>query len=137
MADGEEKLRERLAAEQVKLRQQARKVQAIGSKLSVTARAKAERKKYLAGSWALDREQRDPAFAEMMRQGLDRIWLVRDDDRALWELPPLPEEEKQRRFASFEEARAVRNKRRRDAARDADRPEPQSGAKADHPHPEA
>jgi hypothetical protein len=130
MADGEEKLRERLAAEQAKLRQQARKVQAIGSKLSVTARAKAERKKYLAGSWALDREQRDPAFAEMMRQGLDRVWLVRDDDRALWGFPPLPEEEKQRRFASFEQARAVRNKRKSEAAKD--KPEAETD-----PHPEA
>jgi hypothetical protein len=48
----------------------------------------------------------------------------------LWQLPPLPEEEKQRRFASFEEARAVRNKRRSEAAKD--KPEAEA-----EPHPEA
>lgn len=98
MDEEEKKIRERMEREaQITARSVKRRLR-LAAKLSTKSRKATERRKYLAGSWALDREQRDPQFAAMMRDGLNRIWLVRDDDRALWDLPPLPEEEKNRRF---------------------------------------
>lgn len=122
MDEEEKKIRERMEREaQITARSVKRRLR-LAAKLSTKSRKATERRKYLAGSWALDREQRDPQFAAMMRDGLNRIWLVRDDDRALWDLPPLPEEEKNRRLASFEEARAARKRKK-----SASPPEPETG----------
>lgn len=97
----EEKIRKQMEREEQITRRSVPKRLRLAAKLSTRSRAKNERRKYLAGSWALDRAERDPEFAAMMRQGLDRVWLVRVDDRGLWDLPPMPDDEKQERLASF------------------------------------
>ena len=59
-------------------------------KLRVTERKVDTRRKVLMGAWALEKVARDSDFAAMAMGEL-RTFLVRDGDRALFGLPPLPQ----------------------------------------------
>ncbi|MBS0448511.1 MAG: hypothetical protein JSR59_21525 [Proteobacteria bacterium] len=89
---------------QSKQREAGRRAQAIGAKLSNAARAMDTRKKILVGSWALKKAERVEDFNAAMLRELDKVWLWRDDDRALFGLEALSEEEKAQR-QSFVESR--------------------------------
>ena len=90
-------IKKRLEREQARQREAARKAQALGARLSTATRHNDTRRKILAGSWVLDKIEKSEDFRAMVLKELDRIWLSRDDDRALFELAPLSDEEKKRR----------------------------------------
>lgn len=94
-----ERLRQQMARQAAIEREAARKRQAIGARLSHASRQEDTRRKILAGAWALRRAEASAEFSAMMLGDLDRIWLTRDDDRALFGLPPLTPEEKAAREA--------------------------------------
>ena len=77
------KLKAQRAAIDARMRQEQYKLRAAERKIDT-------RRKVLAGAWALDKVARDNQFAAMAMEDL-RNFLTRDDERALFGLPPLPE----------------------------------------------
>jgi hypothetical protein len=129
MARGSDKIRQQLAREQAKLLEQQRKVRAVASRLGNLSRADDTRRKVLAGAFAIDEMKFDPEWgADFMRRF--QRFLFRDDDLALFDMPPLPPEEKQRREAALAARRERAAKiKANDAAQDAQA----SGDTADAP----
>ena len=76
------RLHEQRAAISARIREEEKKLRA-------SERTMDTRRKILAGAWALEKAARDSEFSTMMMGEL-RTFLVRDDDRALLGLPPLP-----------------------------------------------
>ena len=110
-------LEEQLARSQAKIREEARKAQTLGAKLSNAGRQIDTRRKILVGSWALEKASRSEEFNATMARELDRVWLSRDDDRALFDLPPLSEDEKTRReIAAGKSARKAAKQAGKDAS---------------------
>lgn len=77
------RLQERRAAITARIREEEKKLREEEHRLDT-------RRKILAGAWALEKAARDNEFSATMMGEL-RTFLVRDDDRALLGLPPLPE----------------------------------------------
>lgn len=91
------KLQKQLEREQAEHREAGRKVQSTAGLLTDALRKEDTRRKILAGSWAIDAAEKDEEFRMRMMRDMSRAWLVRDDDRELFGLELLSEEEKQRR----------------------------------------
>lgn len=104
-----EKLRQLNEKSRAKEREEARKRQRRGSEISKLSRSADTRKKILAGSWLLDAIEKLPELKAQMMRGLDKAWLVRDDDRQLFALPFLSDEEKQRRELAIGRAKRKKN----------------------------
>ncbi len=92
-----ELLEERIAASQKRLEQLKQKKKLLERKqkaaMSGKARKEDSRRKILIGSMLLAKIGEDAAAQAQLREQLD-AYLTRDDERALFELPPLAAEEK-------------------------------------------
>lgn len=100
----DEKLKKLIASREkaeARLREIKRKQQERASKISEQERIDDTRRKILAGSWALDAAEKSPEFRAQMMRAFDNVWLWRDDDRALYGLKLLSEEEKVRRELAY------------------------------------
>jgi hypothetical protein len=78
-----EKLRQQRAALEAKIRRE------LGREKSLHRREDT-RRKILAGAAVLEEAKRNPGFTQTLTPVLERF-LSRPDDRALFELPPLPQ----------------------------------------------
>jgi hypothetical protein len=96
-----EKLRLLNEKSKAKEREEARKRQQRGAKISQLSRAQDTRRKVLAGSWALDAAEKSPDFHAQMMRALDKVWLWRDDDRTLFGFALLSDDEKARRELAY------------------------------------
>jgi hypothetical protein len=123
------KIEKRLAREQAKLREAARKAQALGAELSRAKRSTDTRRKVLAGVWALDQADRSKSFEARMLRDLDRFWLYHDKDRQTFGLDVLPGEEKALRKAALDQYRETKASKRDAAALGAT---PVAGTCGDH-----
>jgi hypothetical protein len=82
-----------IAALEIKLKQakaKKQKMEAMKRAAETKAqRAQDTRKKILLGAFLLDRMEKSPEYAAKVMPGFD-AFLKRDDDRALFDLAPLP-----------------------------------------------
>ena len=90
----EQKLRRKLEKEQQKQAAAARQAQRIGAQLTKLARNTDTRRKVLAGAFALDEAGFNAEWGEDFMRRFDRF-LIRDDDRALFGLEHLSDNEKE------------------------------------------
>lgn len=87
------RLREAKAAAKLKLKtQQVEKYEAIGKKRE---RKLDTRRKIIAGALALEHLQFDGRYGVVFRALID-TYVTRDQDRALFDLPPLPDDDQRR-----------------------------------------
>ena len=84
----EAKAKETLRLRQVKLQKYEAQQRALGRRLDT-------RKKIIAGALALEHMQFDGRYASAFRALIDE-YVTRDQDRALFDLPPLPDDDQRR-----------------------------------------
>lgn len=87
------KAREAKAAET--LRQRKVKLQKYEAQQRTLGRKRDTRKKIIAGALALEHMQFDGRYGQAFRALIDE-YVTRDDDRALFDLPPLPDNDERR-----------------------------------------
>jgi large subunit ribosomal protein L7/L12 len=80
--------------EKLKAKKQAieNQIRQIENRKNAAKRKTENRRKFLAGAFALSEAEKSGDYRKSLYQGLGRF-LTRKEDRALFDLPPLPEKE--------------------------------------------
>lgn len=96
------------AAKEKKRSQLTAQIKQLKARANKTQRQQDTRRKILAGAAVLDEAESHSAYKAALYELIERFY-DRDDERALFDLPPLSEEEKQARAGRRKERKPARN----------------------------
>lgn len=106
MADDNEKYRKQLERIAAQKRELTRKERVIGGKMTKSSRELERERKIQMGAWVQARgEAYYPGITERMMEDFRTFYIVTDYHRALFDIPPLPEDERKIRLANMAETR--------------------------------